>query len=472
MIMPVVIAGGKGTRLWPASREGLPKPYAGIGGGETTLLQATLQRLVHLGDCSAPLIVCNATHDFLAREQSAAVLGTPAGLLLEPQGRNTAPAICAAALAISLWHGSDEPMLVLPADHVISNVGALALAVTRGVDLARQGLLVTFGVAPTHAATGYGYLKLGAAINVNCAQYRVEAFVEKPDAERARGFLAQGGYAWNSGMFMFRPSAVIAAFAQLAPDILVACRSALTDCPAGPVMRLDATAFAAAEAISIDYAIMEKSDNVAAVVTDLEWSDVGDWHAVWDIALKDENGNDRRGNAQLIDCSGSLVHSDGPLVVGIGLTDMLAVATPDAVVIAPRRRAQDIRFAVDVLIASGHEEVILSRKVLRPWGSFERLHVGPGFQVKELIVKPGAKLSLQRHRFRAEHWVCVAGEGIVTLGEKCQPIAVNQAINIPLGAIHRLENPGTELLRVIEVQIGDYTGEDDIERLEDIYGRA
>ena len=468
MITPVIIAGGKGMRLWPASRESLPKPYVSVTGDGGTLLQSTFARLKAAGECGPPLVVCSEAHDFLVREQAA---GNPVDMLLEPMGRNTAPALCAAALVLAA-RGSDEPMLVLPADHIVKDGQAFASAVRSGADLARQGHLVTFAITPTSPATGYGYLKIGAPIDSALQQYRLEAFVEKPDLARAEGFLAAGGYAWNSGMFMFRPSVLIGAFEQFQPEILAACRAALAAARPGPVMKLEPQSFAAAPSISIDYAIMEKAPNVATVVADLGWSDVGDWQAIWEIAPRDAEGNAVRGNAQSVGSRGSLMQSDGPLVVGIGLEDMIAVGTKDAVVVAPRARSQDVKLAVDLLNSLGRGEAASSKKVFRPWGSFEQLHIGPGFQVKELTVIPGAKLSLQSHKFRAEHWVCIAGEGIATCDGARIPLKVGEATYLPLGAIHRLENPGTETLRIIEVQIGSYTGEDDIQRYEDVYGRA
>ncbi|MCB1380604.1 MAG: mannose-1-phosphate guanylyltransferase/mannose-6-phosphate isomerase [Alphaproteobacteria bacterium] len=472
MIVPVVVAGGKGTRLWPASREVLPKPYAAGLSGDNTLLQATLHRINQIANCSRPLVVCASAHDFLVQQQASTPDGCAADLLLEPEGRNTAPAICAAALAVARRHGPDVAMLVLPADHVIRKGEAFAEAVARAADLAHRGYLTTFAITPTHAATGYGYLRIGEAIDEAQQQFKLAGFVEKPDHDRAAQFLASGSYAWNSGMFVFQPGVILDAFERLQPEILSACLSALPDESSGPVMRLGAEAFAAAPSISIDYAIMEKSADVATVVADLGWSDVGDWQAIWELSDRDTDGNACQGAAEAVASQGCLIRSDGPLVVGVGLTDIIAVGTKDAVVVAPRSKAQEVKRAVDHLTALGRSEATIGIKVLRPWGSYEQLHIGPGFQVKELTVRPGAKLSLQRHKHRAEHWVCIAGEGIATRGDERIPLSVDQTVYIPLGAIHRLENPGHETLRVIEVQLGSYTGEDDIERLEDIYGRA
>jgi mannose-1-phosphate guanylyltransferase/mannose-6-phosphate isomerase len=470
-LVPVVLAGGKGVRLWPVSREAMPKPYIHTSDAEQTLLQATLRRVADLGMTSETLVVCNQDHDFIVSAQAQSSARNGVRLILEPDGRNTAPAICAAAL-IQMAKGNDDPMLVLPADHLIKNQARFAEAVRSGMELAETGHLVTFAVKPTFPATGYGYLKIGAPINEARKQFHIESFVEKPDAAVAMTFVASGKHAWNSGMFMFKPSVLIAAFAELQPGILQACRDAVPEDVREPTIRLNRAAFMRAPSISIDYAIMEKSSNVATVLADFDWSDVGDWQAVWSVASQDDNNNAVFGNAHVVDSSGSLVHSDGPLLVGVGLVDMIAVATKDAIVVAPMQRAQDVKRAVEQLKAKNLPEASSGRKVLRPWGSYEQLHVGPGFQVKELTVLPGAKLSLQRHRFRAEHWVCIAGEGYAVRGEDRIHLSTGEGVYIPLGSIHRLENPGPEVLRIVETQIGKYTGEDDIERIEDIYGRV
>ena len=468
----MILAGGKGLRLWPVSREAMPKPYVRTANVDDTLLQATLRRVSALGSGGPTYVVCNHEHGFLVSGQASASASSAVRLVLEPDGRNTAPAICAAALILEAASGDDEPMLVLPADHAIRNVKAFAEAVRSGADLARQGYLVTFAVKPSFPATGYGYLRIGKAIDAGAMQFEIEAFVEKPDAAVAIAFLASGNYAWNSGMFVFRPSVLLQAFERYQPDILQACRDAVGAEPSTTPLKLERAAFARAPSISIDYAIMEKARNVATVVAEFGWSDVGDWNAVWNIAARDAKGNAVFGNAEVLESSGSFVHSDGPLLVGIGLQDMIAVATRDAVIVAPQHCAQDVKRAVEHLKSQQRPEALGGKQVMKPWGSFEQLHAGPGFQVKVLTVLPGAMLSLQRHKFRAEHWVCISGEGIAVCAEKRIPVAIGTGVVVPAGTIHRLENHGLEILRILEVQIGSYTGEDDIERLEDVYGRV
>ena len=393
-------------------------------------------------------------------------------LLLEPAARNTAPAICAAAL-FSQRTAGDTPLLVLAADHVIGDEAAFASAVQSGAELAEAGHLVTFAVPPRHAATAYGYLKPGAAIDAGKRQYRIDAFQEKPDSRTASRFLSEGGYFWNSGMVMVRPSVVLAAFARLEPGILDACRQALAGAtPDLPAVGLAPDGFLRAPSVSFARAILERAGNVAAVLADFDWSDAGDWSAIWALSARDRSGNALRGSAHMLDCERSLLIGEVLLLVGVGLADMVCIATPDAVLVAPRSRAQDVKLAVARLDAASGREAATGHRVGRPWGAFAQLHEGPGFRVKELAVVPGGKLSLQRHRHRGEHWVCVAGVGEALVGTEWLALAPGTAVSIPQGTTHRLENRGGDLLRVIETQFGAYTGEDDIERIEDIYGRV
>jgi mannose-1-phosphate guanylyltransferase/mannose-6-phosphate isomerase len=472
MVLPIILAGGKGSRLWPISREAMPKPYVPLNGSSSTLLQSTISRLAGIEDFGPPIVVCNAEHGFLVQQQAMQVTGDQVTLLLEPSGRNTAPAICAAALVAQRITGSDEPIVIFPADHHISDQQAFADAMKSGCDLAGSGYLVTFSVEPTEPATGYGYLRVGQTLDGAADQFLIEAFVEKPSLDKAREFIASGQYKWNSGMFAFRPSVLLEAFRSLQPEILRACEAAVARCNADSVMKIDAAAFEAAKAVSVDYAIMERATNVATVVADLGWSDVGDWQAVWKAGTADASGVVGQGNVLSVDSENSLLKSDGPLVVGVGLKNMIAVATRDAIIVAPIERSQDVKCAVDRMSALGLSEANTGKKVLRPWGYYEQIQSGAGFQVKQLSVHPGAKLSLQRHKHRSEHWVCIAGEGLATRGNELLPLSRQIAIDIPLGMVHRLENPGAEMLHVIEVQFGSYLGEDDIERFEDIYDRV
>ncbi len=457
MIVPVIIAGGKGLRLWPQSRETLPKPFVDVIGYEQTLLQSTFERLKVVPGLNAPLIVCNAAHSFLVQAQAISAGQPEVSMLLEPEGRNTAPALCAAALMIERLSGSEAIMLVLPADHIIADEEGFARAVASGAELAGQNYLVTFAMKPTSPATGYGYLKLGSAIDTGKQQFMLDAFIEKPNLEKAQEFLSSANYAWNSGMFMFKAAVLLKNFEALQPDMLGACRAALPTESESSSFLLSQKEFSRAPSISIDYAIMEKAANVATVVADFGWSDVGDWEAVWQASDKDGKGVVARGNVHVTDCTDSIVQSQGPLVVGLGLEKMIAIGTKDAVLVAPLSRAQDVKKAVDALAALGRSEGTSTKKVFMHWGWYESLHHGPGFQVKEIAVNPRAKFPLQRQEFRTGHLVCIVGKGIVTRhGERIE-IGVNEHVDIPLGSICNLENPGSEMLHIIDVEIGHYT---------------
>lgn len=468
-LCPVVLAGGSGTRLWPLSRSHYPKQFQPLT-EEATLLQATLARLAGL-EIDAPIVVCNEEHRFLVAEQLRQAGVEGARILLEPEGRNTAPAIAAAALEAAA-DGEDPVLLVLPADHAIADAGAFREAVLVAADTAADGRLVTFGVAPTAPATGYGYIRAAAGDGPR----PVEAFVEKPDQATAEGYLAAGGHYWNSGMFVFRAGACLEALEAHAPAILEAAQAAHAGRRADlDFVRLDAAAFARSPADSIDYAVMEKTERASVVPLDAGWSDIGSWEAVWAHAQTagsaDEQGNFVHGDAALHDVAGSLVHASHRLVGAVGLRDCVVVETADAVLVAPRARAEDVKALVERLQAEGRSERLVHRRVHRPWGSYEGLDAGERFQVKRIVVKPGGELSLQMHHHRAEHWVVVRGTAQVTRGEETFLVSENESTYIPLGTVHRLANPGAIPLELVEVQSGAYLGEDDIVRFEDRYGR-
>jgi mannose-1-phosphate guanylyltransferase/mannose-6-phosphate isomerase len=470
MLTPVILSGGAGTRLWPLSRELYPKQLLPLVDKET-MLQVTARRVEGL-DAAPPLVVCNEEHRFLVAEQLR-VIGHPArGIVLEPIGRNTAPAIALAALAATAENKSDPLLLVLPADHVIRDVAAFQTAVKVAMHAAENGALVTFGVVPDKPETGYGYIRRGAALPDNAGVHRIAAFVEKPDAARAAQFLASGEYLWNSGMFLFRASRYLAELERHAPDILAACRKAFSSAKHDlDFTRLDEAAFRACRSESIDYAVMEKTDAAAVVPLDAGWSDVGSWDALHAALPADAAGNVTRGDVVLENCAGSYVYAGSRLVAAIGLQDHVVVETPDAVLVAPRDQVQQVKTLVNRIRASGRQEHLLHREVHRPWGSYDSIDAGNRFQVKRLSVKPGATLSLQMHHHRAEHWIVVSGVARITCGEKVFLLEENQSTYIPIGAKHRIENPGKIMLHMIEVQSGSYLGEDDIVRFEDVYGR-
>lgn len=470
-VTPVILSGGSGTRLWPLSRQLYPKQLLPLA-GEETMLQQTARRVADATLFAAPLIVANDEHRFIIAEQLRLVDAAPAAMILEPVARNTAPAITLAALRIAA-EDPERVMLVMPSDHVIEDVPAFHDAVRSGLVAARAGHLVTFGIVPTRPETGYGYVESGAALDGAPAVRRVARFVEKPDAARAADYLAAGKFFWNSGMFLFRAGVFLGELAVHAPEILDACRAAMIDCRSDlDFERPDGAAFAKAPAISIDYALMEKTARAALVPADIGWSDLGSWSALWDISPKDDGGNALFGDVLAEDCANSLLQAHGAAIAAIGLVDMVVVTTRDAVLVAPKSRAQEVRRIVERLAAEGRDEHLVHPLVYRPWGSYETTDSGPRFQTKRIIVKPGARLSLQKHHHRAEHWVVVQGTARVTCGEKVMLLSENQSTFIPLGEVHRLENPGKIPLHLIEVQSGAYLGEDDIERIEDTYGRA
>ena len=468
MLVPVILSGGAGTRLWPLSRELYPKQLLRLV-AERTMLQETVARTEGLPELAPPIVVCNENHRFMVAEQLRELGTAPQAIVLEPQGRNTAPAAAIAALLVSGGADADPVLLVLPADHVITDVPAFQAAVAGGRVAAESGSLVTFGVVPDRAETGYGYIRRGAGPG---PAFTVAKFVEKPDTATARGYVESGEYYWNSGMFMFRASAYLAELGRYAPVMLAACRAALA--AAGrdlDFLRLPAQEFASCPSDSIDYAVMEKTDRAVVVPLAAGWSDVGSWAALADALPRDAEGNVTAGDVLTEDSSGCYLHSTSRLVAAVGLRDHVVVETKDAVLVAPRDRVQDVKELVAELKARGRYETSLHREVYRPWGSYDSIDSGDRFQVKRLIVKPGATLSLQLHHHRAEHWVVVTGTAKVTRGDEVFTLSENESTYIPIGARHRIENPGKIPLHIIEVQSGTYLGEDDIVRFEDRYGR-
>ncbi|GAC1453090.1 MAG: mannose-1-phosphate guanylyltransferase/mannose-6-phosphate isomerase [Steroidobacteraceae bacterium] len=471
MFIPVILSGGAGTRLWPLSRELYPKQLLPLTSAHT-MLQETVQRLGGL-KASAPLVICNEAHRFLVAEQLRELGVAPLATVLEPVGRNTAPAIALAAhaaLKVAAAAADPDPvLLVLPADHVIRNVPAFQQAVLLALVAAQAGQLATFGIVAGAPETGYGYIQRGPASG---AVYRIARFVEKPDAARAGEFVKSGEYYWNSGMFMFRARRYLEELARLAPAISQACAAAFGAARADlDFTRVDAKAFEACPADSIDYAVMEKTTAAVVVPLDAGWSDVGSWSALHAVRQADAHGNVTYGDVISEDTHGSYLHSQSRLVAAVGLQDHVVVETKDAVLVAPRSRVQDVKKLVQQLKAQGRYEHSLHREVFRPWGSYDSLGNGPRFQVKLLRVKPGATLSLQMHHHRAEHWVVVAGTARITRGDEVFLLEENQSTYIPIGVRHRIENPGKVPVEIIEVQSGSYLGEDDIVRFEDVYGR-
>jgi mannose-1-phosphate guanylyltransferase/mannose-6-phosphate isomerase len=472
MIVPVILCGGSGTRLWPLSRTALPKQFLPLA-GDGSLLQDTVQRLGGLEpEPAAPLVICNEAHRFLVTGQLAE-LGVPGRLLLEPVGRNTAPAVTLAALEARDEWGDDALLLVLAADHVVRDPAAFVAAVEAAVPAARTGSLVTFGVRPTRPETGYGYIEAGPAPAASALAPRpIRRFVEKPDAATAAGYVAAGNYLWNSGMFLFKAGAWLAELAARAPDIHAAVTAVARSRGADGAVAVDAAAFGRCRKESIDYAVMEHTDRGVVVPLDAGWDDVGSYAALRDVSPQDGHGNALRGDVLAIDSRDCYVRADSRFVGVVGLDGCVVVETKDAVLVAPVDRAQEVKRLVEELDVRGRPETRLGREVFRPWGSYDSIDSGTGFQVKRLTVLPGASLSLQLHRRRAEHWVVVAGTPRITRDDEVYDLAPGQHTYIPLGARHRIENPGATTVQIIEVQVGDYLGEDDIVRFEDRYGRA
>lgn len=472
-INPILLCGGSGTRLWPLSRKSYPKQFAKLM-GEESLFQASARRLSGRG-FAAPVVLTGDPFRFIVTEQLAAVEMAPQGILIEPEERNTAPAILAAAL----WLAQTDPgalMLVAPSDHVIPDAEAFRTAVQAAVPRALTGDLVTFGITPTRPETGYGYLELGEEADVTAAEPQsLIRFVEKPVTARAKEMLAAGNYLWNAGIFLFTAKTLIAAYKAQAPVLLGSVEEALAGARADlGFTRLEPNAWAGAENISIDYAIMEKAKNLAVMPYGRAWSDLGGWDAVWRESAQDNAGNACSRHATAIDCTGSLLRSEaeGQEVVGIGLEDMIVITMSDAVLVAPKSEAQRVKEAVSSLKAKGVSQAVQLPRDYRPWGWYESLITGGRFQVKRIVVRPGAALSLQSHHHRSEHWIVVEGTARVTVDKNVQLVTENQSVYIPLGAVHRMENPGKVPMVLIEVQTGSYLGEDDIIRYEDVYARG
>ena len=471
MITPVLLCGGSGTRLWPLSRKSYPKQFSPLMGAES-LFQASARRLSGEG-FAAPIAVTADAFRFIVTEQLAAAEIAPEAVLIEPAGRDTAPAVLAAALHVQA-RDPGALMLVAPSDHVIPDAGLFAATVAAAVPAAEAGQMVTFGIAPDRPETGYGYLELAErpATGSDPAPVKLQSFVEKPDAARAAAMLAEGRYLWNAGIFLFTAETVVAAYRAHAPAMVEAVQAALdaARCDLG-FTRLDPGAWDRAPAISIDYAVMEKADNLSVVPYPGRWSDLGDWAAVW--RETQDAGLSLKGPATAIDCTGTLLRSEveGQAIVGIGLEDIVAVAMPDAVLVAHKDRAQDVKEAVARLKGARAPQAEAFPKDHRPWGWFESLVIGDRFQVKRIVVHPGAALSLQSHHHRSEHWIVVQGTAKVTVDDAVTLVTENQSVYIPLGATHRMENPGKVPMVLIEVQTGSYLGEDDIIRYEDVYAR-
>ncbi|HET6602685.1 MAG TPA: mannose-1-phosphate guanylyltransferase/mannose-6-phosphate isomerase [Xanthomonadaceae bacterium] len=470
-LFPVILSGGSGTRLWPLSRQNLPKQFLPLL-GEGSLFMQTVQRAAGLPGVEPPMVVCSDDHRFLVAEQLLELGSAHSGIVLEPVARNTAPAIALAALHALAQDGEDAQLLVLPADHRVDDVAAFGRAVASARALAEDGWLVTFGICPAQAETGYGYIRQGQEIGRGA--YRVAQFVEKPDRDTAQGYVDSGQYLWNSGMFCFRAQRYLQDLERHAPAMVSAARAALQAARSDlDFVRVDHDAFAAAPGDSIDYAVMEKTDRAAVLPVDCGWSDIGSWSALWAASERDDAGNRHEGDVIVHGARNCYVRaSERRMVALLGVDDLVVVDTPDATLVAHRDRVQEVKALVDTLQATGRSEHVFHRRVYRPWGDYDSIDMGERFQVKRITVKPGAALSLQKHHHRAEHWVVVSGTAEVTCDDRVFTVSENESTYIPLGSVHRLRNRGTTPVELIEVQTGNYLGEDDIVRLEDVYGRS
>lgn len=474
VLIPIILAGGSGTRLWPLSRELSPKQFLALTGNHT-LLQNTVLRLYGMADVSDAVVICNEHHRFIIAEQFRAINAKTAAIILEPIGRNTAPAVSLAALyALSV---ADDPiLLILPADHHIEDAQSFQETILTGARFAEQGNLITFGIIPRSPETGYGYIEKGEPVSPGESEadaFKIKQFVEKPDQQTAQAYLDSGDYLWNSGMFMFRASQILEELMLFVPQIVDICRAALDQGAKDlDFLRLNAETFATCPSDSIDYAVMEKTKKGVLIPLSAGWSDLGSWEALWEVGERDPQGNVTLGDVVIHGVKDSYLQATSRLVAALGVENHIIVETSDAVLVAPRDKVQEIKPLVQKLKAMGREEAKNHKKIFRPWGSYESINLDNRFQVKRITVKPGAKLSYQKHFHRAEHWIVVQGTALITKGDEEMMLKEDQSTYIPLGVNHRLENPGKIPLELIEVQTGSYLGEDDIVRFDDVYGRV
>jgi len=470
LLIPVILAGGVGSRLWPLSRDLYPKQFLPLTDSKLSLLQLTLKRLEGLEDVAAPVLLCNEMHRFLVAEQLRQLEVEAPTIVLEPMAKNTLPAVTLAAFEV-LAHNADPVLLILPADHLIESTEDFQQAISVGLEQAKQGKLVTFGITPTKPETGYGYIH-GKRTRKDKGYIEVDRFVEKPDLKTAQSYLSSGDYYWNSGMFMFAANTLLEELGQHAPEILNVCEQAYRTINKDlDFDRISEEVFAQCPSQSIDYGIMEKTSKAVVVPLSSGWNDVGAWSALWDVGEQDDDGNVLSGDVMIHDSTNTYVRAESKLVAALGLEDIVIVETPDAMLVADRRKVQNVKVIVDRLKAASRKEATEHTRVYRPWGSYESIVSAPRFQVKMITVNPGAALSLQLHHHRAEHWIVVKGRATVTRGEEEFPLSEDESTYIPIGEKHRLVNPGIIPLELIEVQTGSYLGEDDIVRFDDIYGR-